>query len=242
MIDWLRRNPRVPPRIEVAGQSLPLVVRRLGHARRLTLRLAPDGSEVRVSMPRWGRTDDAIAFARSRCDWLAEQLATLPVAAEPLGHGAQVHYRGALLRIEHDEKAPRRPKLLQEAIQIGGPGEGLQPRLRRWLELEARRLLTQDLADYCARAGVAVPKLALSSAQRRWGSCSSKNAIRINWRLVMAPDEVRRSVVAHEVAHMIHFDHSPRFHALLAELFEGDLAGANRWLKREGRGLYRHFG
>jgi predicted metal-dependent hydrolase len=242
MIDWLRRNPKTPPQVEVAGHCLPLVVRRLGHARRLTLRLAPDGSEVRVSMPRWGRTEDALAFARSRCNWLAGQLASLPVPAEPLSHGATVPYRGAMLHIEHAEKAPRRPKLQEERIHLGGPAQTLQPRLRRWLEAEARRLLAEDLAHYCARAGVSVPKLYLSNAQRRWGSCSSRGAIRINWRLVMTPDEVRRSVVAHEVAHMIHFDHSPRFHALLGELFEGDIAEANRWLKRQGRSLYRHFG
>ena len=58
----------------------------------------------------------------------------------------------------------------------------------------------------------------------------------------MAPDAVRRSVVAHEVAHLIHFDHSPRFHALLGELFEGDLPAANAWLKQHGRGLYQPFG
>jgi len=66
--------------------------------------------------------------------------------------------------------------------------------------------------------------------------------VRINWRLIMAPDMVRRSVVAHEVAHLAHFDHSPRFKAHLGSLFEGDLAEADRWLKREGRSLYAHFG
>jgi predicted metal-dependent hydrolase len=58
----------------------------------------------------------------------------------------------------------------------------------------------------------------------------------------MAPDPVRRSVVAHEVAHLVHFDHSPRFHAFLGDLFEGDLPAANAWLKREGRSLYLPFG
>jgi predicted metal-dependent hydrolase len=67
-------------------------------------------------------------------------------------------------------------------------------------------------------------------------------AIRINWRLIMAPDFVRRSVVAHEVAHLLHFDHSPAFHDCLAGLFEGDVAAANAWLKRDGRGLYQPFG
>ena len=58
----------------------------------------------------------------------------------------------------------------------------------------------------------------------------------------MAPDEVRRSVVAHEVAHLVHFDHSPAFHALLGDLFEGRLDKADSWLKREGRSLYAAFG
>jgi len=52
---------------------------------------------------------------------------------------------------------------------------------------------------------------------------------------------VRRSVVAHEIAHLVHFDHSQRFHGLLGDLYEGDLAAANRWLKREGRSLYTVF-
>ncbi|MEC7398577.1 MAG: M48 family metallopeptidase, partial [Pseudomonadota bacterium] len=90
--------------------------------------------------------------------------------------------------------------------------------------------------------GIAAPPLRLSRAQRRWGSCSSSGTVRINWRLVQAPDAVRRSVVAHEVAHLVHFDHSPAFHALLAELYEGDQHEADAWLKTKGRTLYADFG
>jgi predicted metal-dependent hydrolase len=53
---------------------------------------------------------------------------------------------------------------------------------------------------------------------------------------------VRRSVVAHEVAHLVHFDHSARFHALLAEIYDGDLPAADAWLKRHGRSLYAPLG
>lgn len=58
----------------------------------------------------------------------------------------------------------------------------------------------------------------------------------------MAPDLIRRSVVAHEVAHLVHFDHSPRFRAFLGEIFEADIREADLWLRREGRSLYRPFG
>jgi predicted metal-dependent hydrolase len=241
MIDWLKRSPREALSIEIGGLVLPIALRRLAHARRMTLRLAPDGSEVRLSMPRWGRTAEALAFVRSRADWLAQQYAALPKAQAP-EPGKGLAYRGRLLRIEHAPDAPRRAALLGDAIRVGGPVEALPGRLKRWLESEARAALTIDLADYCARAGQPVPGLALSNARRRWGSCAPDGSIRINWRLIMAPDFVRRSVVAHEVAHLVHFDHSARFHGFLGELFEDDVHAANRWLKREGRTLYSPFG
>ncbi len=241
MIDWLLRAPDDLPKVEVAGRFLPVVLRRLPQARRMTMRLAPDGSEVRVSLPRWGRSAEALGFVRSRADWLEQQLATLrPVQTPQLG--GTLPWCGAQLTIRHDPLAPRRPAIEGEALVVGGPAEGLQGRLSRWLEGEAKRLLADDLAHYCRMIDRVVPKLALSRAQRRWGSCARDGTIRINWRLIMAPPAVRRSVVAHEVAHLVHFDHSPAFHAQLAELFEGDLAEVNRWLKREGRGLYSWFG
>lgn len=252
MIAWLSRgkNPLgrassrlVPeqPSVIVDGRALPLVVRRLRHARRITLRLAPDGCEARVSLPTWGQTSDAVAFAAQRSDWLAEQMARI-LPPQPIEPGGMVPYRGAALGITWLASAPRRPVLDHGEVVMGGPQETVARRLRRWLESEAMRLGEQDLAEYSACAGVPAPRLALSSAQRRWGSCSAGGIIRINWRLIMAPDAVRRSVMAHEVAHITHFDHSAAFHAHLAAIFEGDVDDANRWLKREGRTLYRPFG
>jgi hypothetical protein len=241
MLDWLRRDPRATPTLELGGRALPIVVRRLDRARRMTMRLAPDGGEVRISMPTWGRTAEALRFAASRRAWLEDQLAALPapVAVAP---GAAIRFRGESLTLRHEPAAKRRPMRQGDMLIIGGPADVLEQRVRRWLEGEALVLLDQDLQHYCARAGLAPPLLALSRARRRWGSCAANGAIRINWRLVMAPDAVRRSVVAHEVAHLVHFDHSAAFHACLARLFEGDLAAANAWLKREGRALYQPFG
>lgn len=241
MLDWLRRDPRATPVVEVDGRALPIVVRRLANARRMTMRLAPDGSEVRITIPTWGRTAEALAFAHARQPWLLRQIAALP-APVAVGAGATLRYRGETLVIRHDPAAKRRPMLQDGALLIGGQETSLPSRLRRWLESEARELFAKDLDHYCARVGREAPRLALSNARRRWGSCAADGAIRINWRLVMAPDFVRRSVVAHEVAHLIHFDHSPAFHACLADLFEQDVAPANAWLKREGRGLYQPFG
>lgn len=240
MIDWLRR-PAADPVIEIAGRTLPIAVRRHARAKRLTMRLAPDGSEVRVTLPKWCAPRDALVFAHARAEWIERQLAAVPPAAPPAPGGA-LRYRGEELFIEWHAANRRNPRREGDRLLVGGPAESLPARLQRWLEGEARALLAEDLAFYCARAGRPAPLLRLSRAGRRWGSCSDRMAIRINWRLVQAPDAVRRSVVAHEVAHLTHFDHSPAFHAELARLFEGDLASADRWLKDHGRGLYASFG
>jgi len=244
MIDWLRgasTERTLDPAIDLGGQRLPIVLKRLHNARRLTLRLAPDGSEVRISLPAWAQAREAIAFAHSRKGWLADQLAKLPARTAP-EPGGEVRYRGTSLKVAWDARAPRRPAVDGDALRIGGPETGLELRIRRWLEAEALRLAEADMHDYCAAAGLDPVPMGLTRAQRRWGSCSDKSRIRINWRLVQAPDFVRRSVVAHEVAHLVHFDHSPAFHALLSRIFEGEIAGADRWLKEHGRGLYASFG
>ncbi|MED5547488.1 MAG: SprT family zinc-dependent metalloprotease [Pseudomonadota bacterium] len=241
MLDWLKRDPRQEPSVTLCGRDVPIALRRMERARRMTMRLAPDGSAVRITLPPYVRESEALAFARSRTAWLEKQLRAVPEASE-LTDGAQILFRGASLVLAHDPAAPRRVVLGAETLEVGGPTSSLPSRLARWMQGEARPLLEEDLAEYCARAGQPTPALALSSAKRRWGSCAADGAIRINWRLVMAPDAVRRSVVAHEVAHLVHFDHSPAFHHCLKTIFEGSVHEANRWLKAHGRSLYVPFG
>jgi len=208
----------------------------------LVLRVfAPDGSEARITMPSWGRAREAVAFAQERQSWLARQLDALPATVE-IRPGMLLPFRGDILEIAWRPDAPRRPVLDDGAILLGGPRDALPRRLQRWLESEALRVFALDAADYAAAAGVALPTVRLTRAARRWGSCAASGAIRLNWRLIMAPETVRRSVVAHEIAHLVHFDHSDRFHAFLARIYDGDMAAANRWLKRHGRSLYAPFG
>lgn len=239
-MDWLNSFSKVPS-ITIGGDEIPIAIKRHPTAKRLTMRVAPDGSEIRITMPRWGQSREATAFANSRLPWLEKQFAAIEPPAN-ISDGSPLPFRGETIAIRWDTTAPRKPVLSSNQLRLGGPEEGLSRRIERWLRVQGLELMTVDLAHYCDKAGVPTPKIALSSAQRRWGSCSTSGTVRMNWRLVMAPDAVRRSVVAHEVAHLVHFDHSPAFHALLDDLFEGDINAANRWLKAHGRSLYRHFG
>ena len=240
MIEWLR-DTALAHEIEIAGKQLPIELRRHPSAKRLTLRLAPDGSAVKITLPRWCAAKEAIAFAHARAEWLAAQLAKVPAPQDPLAT-RRISYRGADLTIDWREDSPRKPRLHGEVLTLGGPEETLARRLQRWLEQQALTHFSEDAAFYCQRAGLPLAPVRLTRAKRRWGSCSSEGVLRLNWRLVQAPAHIRRSVVAHEVAHLVHFDHSPAFHALLDRIFDDEIEPANRWLSEHGRTLYASFG
>lgn len=240
MIDWLKR-PTIDPEIELNGVTVPISLRRHHTAKRLTLRLAPDGSAVRITLPSWANTNEAIAFAHARHDWLAQQHAKVPKREAPQP-GSVFCYRGDHLQVEWDRNESRCPTVQNGVFRVGGLQSGLERKIVTWLEKRALEHLERDMQHYTRAAGLDPVPVALSRAQRRWGSCSDKERIRINWRLIQAPDFVRRSVVAHEVAHLVHFDHSPAFHALLGDIYEHDIKRADRWLKEQGRGLYTSFG
>ena len=90
-----------------------------------------------------------------------------------------------------------------------------------WLREEALRLLAPCVADFAARITTDAPTFKLSNARSEWGSCNEHGVIRLNWRLVQLPPHLARYVVAHEVAHLVELNHSPRFWGLVELLFPG---------------------
>ena len=109
----------------------------------------------------------------------------------------------------------------------------------RRLKAQALETLDRETRELAAKAGVPCVRVGIGDPVSRWGSCSSSGTIRYSWRLIMAPEFVRHATVAHEVAHLVHLDHSPRFHALVETLLGADPKPARLWLRREGAALHR---
>jgi predicted metal-dependent hydrolase len=223
--------------IELEGRFYPLRVRKLAQARSIAVSVDTVKSEVRLTMPRYVNTAQALRFAQSKSEWLAERFAeALPPI--PIVDGAQLAFAGQTHVICWSDQYSRKPVKIDGEIRVGGPQDRVSARVISWMKDEARDVYADDLADYCLRAGMKVPTLSVGDARRRWGSCSGRKAIRLSWRLIMAPPMVRRSVVAHEVAHLRHMNHSPAFYALLDSIFEGERRVADRWLKKHGAALH----
>lgn len=206
-------------------------------ARAARLSVDPVSGRVRLTLPRRGALAPALAWAEGKRGWIAAQRAKLP-AARPFVAGAAVPFGDATLTIDWDPARPRTVRRMADRLVCGGPAEGLAGRVAAWLKREALRVLSEETAACAARAGVVVLAVAVGDAKARWGSCSSRGTIRYSWRLILAPDFVRRSTVAHEVAHRVHMHHGPQFHAFAAALSDADDRAAHAWLRRHGAGLH----
>ena len=86
------------------------------------------------------------------------------------------------------------------------------------LRRQAARELPARLADLARAHGFAVSGVSIRNQRTRWGSCSASGRISLNWRLVRVPPDVRDYVLLHELVHLRHHDHSPRFWRELARL------------------------
>ncbi|WP_417620779.1 M48 family metallopeptidase [Parasphingorhabdus sp.] len=223
--------------ISLGGVSYPLQLRRSKQARSIIVSADTVKGVVRLTLPTYASEHQALRFAQSKSDWLNARFAEA-VPPVPIEDGSQIAFLGEPHIIRWSPDFARAPLLVDGEIRLGGPAEHVESRILRWAKAQARTIFAEDLQYYCTRAGFDMPRLAVGDARRRWGSCSGNRSIRLSWRLVMAPPHVRRSVVAHEVAHLKHMDHSPRFYALLDQIYESDRSTADRWLKQHGRGLH----
>jgi len=223
--------------ISLDGVSYPLQLRRSKQARSIIVSADTVKGVVRLTLPTYASENQALRFAQSKSDWLNARFAEA-VPPVPVEDGSQIAFLGEPYVIRWSPEFARAPLIVEGEIRLGGPAEHVETRILRWLKAEARTIFAKDLEFYCTRSGTDLARLAVGDARRRWGSCSGRKSIRLSWRLVMAPPHVRRSVVAHEVAHLTHMDHSRRFYALLDQIYESDRLVADRWLKDHGRGLH----
>ena len=204
----------------------------------MRLRVDRRTGEVVLTIPRRASRRQALAWADGHRAWIEARLAEV-APATPLVPDGNIPLYDRPHRIDWSPNRPRTPKREEGRLVVGGPAEGLEARLLRWLRRHALDTLAAETAEFAAKAGVRVTRVGVGDPLSRWGSCSTTGGIRFSWRLILAPDWVRRATVAHEVAHRVHMNHGPDFHRLVERLLEADPGPARLWLRRHGPLLHR---
>ncbi|SDH10845.1 M48 family metallopeptidase [Roseospirillum parvum] len=221
----------------IDGHTLPVRLRTHPKSRRLTLRLAADGASLNVVAPPGLKAAEIRRFLDTHRPWIAERLGRLAPRV-PFAEGSLIPLLGVPHRVVHAPTARRGVWTADGQIHISGHPEHLPRRLADWLRAQARAEITPRVHQMAARLGKTPGRITLRDPTSRWGSCAANGNLAFSWRLILAPDYVLAYVVAHEVAHLAHLNHGPRFHTTVRQLIANPTP-ARQWLKTHGPTLHR---
>jgi hypothetical protein len=238
--------------VDHAGETISVSLRRLANARRFTLRVRFAARDAVLSMPQRASLREAREFTERHAAWIAARLKRLPATIDFAPYSI-VPLRG----IEHAllHRPDQRGTVWAEAISplddesgltgveralcVSGRAEHFHRRVRDHFKREARQDLERAVERHTAALGLPMRSVGLRDTVSRWGSCSATGSLNFSWRLVMAPPFVLDYLAAHEVAHLVHLDHSSRFWALTRRLC-ANTDRAESWLSANGAHLHKY--
>jgi predicted metal-dependent hydrolase len=213
--------------IELAGRAVEY---RFARRRRRTIGISIDADGLRVAAPLRAPWREIEGFLRAKQRWILAKLDDWAAAPRP-----------KVVRVASGERLPVLGEMVQLQVRPGpaelhGTTLAVSDRtsLLTWLKAHSLQALRPRAAHFAAQLGQPTPRVALSNARTQWGVCSEDGSIRLCWRLVHLEPALSDYVVAHEVAHLVELNHSPRFWRLVASVYPGwrdarerlELAGA----------------
>jgi hypothetical protein len=203
-------------------------------ARRYVLRLRPDGA-ARVTIPRGGSATDARRFAERNKEWLERQLqrmAARPSRPKEWWIGTEILFRGEPVKLEAGVNGESGMiRFGSEVVKATNPAADLRPTIERHLWRLAANELPPKVLEYAALHQLPVRRITVRNQRSRWGSCSRRGTISLNWRLIQTPAFVRDYLVVHEIMHLKEMNHSSRFWREVERACP-DYEAAEQWLKR----------
>jgi predicted metal-dependent hydrolase len=221
----------VPLRSGSSTVALKLV--RHPRARRYVLRVT-DAADVVVTLPRWGTVAEARAFAQQHLAWIAaERLRRISdTASRAWSPGSEIWLRGERFVVRRDGEWVSAGDIQARVAE----NADARTALRRAVRDAARRELPPRLLQLADQVGLTVTRVTVRDQRSRWGSCSTRGSIALNWRLLLMPPGVRDYVLWHELMHLERADHSPAFWKLVEQACP-DYRTARAWLLTHGREL-----
>jgi len=163
-----------------------------------------------------------------KAGWIQKKLearqSALPTAQFVWETGEELLYLGQTIRLNVQMNARSKKVTLQEGqLIVALPNPNHPPAIAKkvvdWYAKNAFDDFNQRISSFAKKLGEPTPRLFLSNAKTRWGSCNSRKEVRLNWRLLQAPPHIINYVVCHELAHLKEMNHSARFWKLVESLY-----------------------
>ena len=220
--------------------KISCLIRKSKRARRINLRIRSK-EQVILTLPSWTSYQEGFSFLAKQKKWLeqkVENLPTIPNLSQYFLAGGQVWLNENPVCLSWVIDTDRKQLLtesLEDRIHLHLPDTGnVEKCLFNFLRELAREDLKLRLGVLSREAGLKWKKIRIGNQSTRWGSCSAKKTISLNWRLILLPYRVANYVIYHELAHLKHLNHSAKFWDYLEKLCPNSRVYDRRLLK-EGR-------
>jgi predicted metal-dependent hydrolase len=206
-----KQQPSKNESLAIGERIVPLLFVVNPRARRYILRMRPDGT-ARVTIPRRGSLRAARDFAKRNINWLSHQLQRL--AAKPARDVAwtidsEILFRGHVVKIVSGLDGAT-VIFADQTVPIAG-AQNLRPTIERHMRALAAVELPPKVFQFAQQHCLPVHRVNVRNQKSRWGSCSRRGMISLNWRLIQAPCFVSDYIVLHELMHLREMNHSPKF-------------------------------
>lgn len=214
---------------------------RSARARRLSITVKHTG-EVRLTIPRGVSEAEALRFLELKREWIEKsreraarrcprEIISMPYSTS-MGHFLQLdpcatrrtsaHISGERIVVSYPMDISPDTEQVQEAIKRG---------IEEAWRLEAKDYLPQRVKTLAAELGLKCGVVTIRNTRTRWGSCSSSNDISLSLHLMKLPSHLIDYIIIHELCHVVHKNHGPKFHALLNKYTGGEHPNLHRMLK-----------
>ena len=229
LISPFGKQPNTPVALRVGDKDIPVYFVRSPKARRYILRMRPDGS-ARVTVPRGGSLALALAFAEKHTGWISKQhQQAVPHQLRVWQHGSEILYRGqqVVLAVEayHNGNVVRFADLTVAVTHTAD----VRPSVERHLWRLACAELPTRTRTLASQHALTVKRTTVRNQRSRWGSCSRRGTISLNWRLILMPNSVGDYIILHELMHLKEMNHSWRFWQLVEQACPHH-AEARKWI------------
>ena len=240
IISWLgqmkgKENTRI---VNLGGRDVPVRIRRNARARRMILRVDTDIEGAVITLPSRTSEREALLMVQEKSGWLLARLDTMP-SKIPFEDGAQIPLLGEDYIVCHEPGLKAIAIKGDNLIRMGGRPEHLTRRLNDWLRKEAKAEIQPRAYEMAAQLERKVGRITVRDTKSRWGSCAPNGNLSFCWRLIMTPEWVLDYVVAHEVSHLRHMDHSQEFWQTVASL-NVRVDDARAWLNDNAEQIQRY--
>ncbi len=217
------------------GFSSKVVISR--RARRVTLRLVNITHEIKITLPHKTQYYSLKKFIEQNLGWIRVQLEKRNNRVL-VSDGASIPIFGVTRVLSADPELLETFIMTETNLILAAQKEKINLQAKKFLKRQAKEFFEIKCDTFAKELGVFYNKISVKDTKSRWGSCSSNGNLMFSWRLMLAPKVIASYVSAHEVAHLLHLDHSPRFWRTVSSLCPN--YKENRyWLKKNGFDLQR---